>query len=240
MKRSSKRNGKKRSLLDSLTDKEPPYSSHALVPLAGPAAPAEALSKEELEGIRSKYLEIYSDPTNTLELSQISARLKVDPRVLLRLKADPAFVLEARMRFQELLPLVGMDVLKASISQAKGGSSAAIRTVLEALQMIQSKNGANVNLFLGSGCSTQDGEDLSQLSDADLEREISSLFKMAYPADVVLSGGQVRQREAVAVMEIEDEKRAPAASDDPERGVDGAAQEDPPVCSPGGADPEAG
>lgn len=209
-----------------------------------PIHPAEPIPSEEmvpLEKVRQQFLEIYSDPTNTMELAAIAERLHVSPALLLKIKSDRSFAIEAKNRFQALLPVVGMDVLKSSIGQAKRGSSSATRLVMEALGVVQGRNGVNINMFTGGSPSTQEsGEDFSKLSDDDLDREISSLFGIAYPTDVLLSRGKVVPSEEVIEAEVLSAAGRDASADGATGGLDGEDAEDSPLPASSGADSSSG
>lgn len=194
--------------------------------------PKGKLLPVDLRSAESRYLEIYSDATDTRTDEEVSQELGVDPSQLLRWRDDPEFAAEADFRFAQSLARGGkIMIFKKLVQQSKGGSTASTRILLESLGQLKQKGDVTINV--GGGASHPYADVVESLSDSELDSEIGRLLELTSPGDVML-----RSKRVMPVSEAEYETVGSVEAEPDSGGVDPEGGASEALLVSGGETPE--
>lgn len=175
--------------------------------------PQPTCSVLSLTDLREKFLQVYSDPTDSRSIEKLARQWSIQTKQLLAWKSDPAFVQEAAVRYRRLLPGLLIDIQKALTVRAAEGGVTASRLLLEIHGILKGKGDVNVQVNTGSPESSA----IAKLSDGELDTMIEQLVQCTSPSDVLLQNGEVVSIPEAEVIDLETSTATPANS--PMRGM---------------------
>jgi hypothetical protein len=114
--------------------------------------------------------------------------LEVSLKDIRKLKQDPLFIEPVNQAFKRNLQSIGPEILRKMFRQAMEGSTQSQKSLLEASGWISGPGGKTV---INVGGVDVRRDEVSQLSDSDLDREIHRLLMETYPEDCIISEGTV-------------------------------------------------
>jgi hypothetical protein len=129
-----------------------------------------------------------SNPREVRSDQELAIDLDIQLKDIRKLKADPQFIEPVNQAFRRHLQSIGPEIIRRVFRQAMEGSSPSQKLLLEASGWISGPGGKTV-VNVG-GVSVQK-DDISNMSDVDLDREIHRLMMETYPEDCILSEGKV-------------------------------------------------
>lgn len=153
-------------------------------PLTEPMIPVN------MEEVRSRFMEIWSDPMDTRNEREIAEELGVTIETLKSLRLDPRFYEAATFKFQQSFKSNLIPIFKNLVNQAvKYRSIGASKILLEILGLLEGRGTkVQVNNYQGRNIDT------SSLTNEELESEIHRLEIELFPSDLRIKNCKVLPR----------------------------------------------
>jgi len=158
--------------------------------------PVSLVSLEDKANILAQYL---ADPRELRTDEELSQDLDIPLSDIKKLKASPKFIEPVNQAFRRNLQIIGPEIIRKIFRQALDGSVQSQKLLLEASRWIES-GGSKVQVNIG-GVSVGTDQ-VSSLSDEDLDREINRLLMETYPEDNIYSNGKVLPSSSEEIAEV--------------------------------------
>jgi len=140
----------------------------------------------------------------------LALELQVDEVQLTRWHSDPEFAQEALQLFHRSLPSTAITLQKQLLRQAGGGSAKASELMLQVLGYLQRNDKLFVLHVGGGGNALLSG--ISEMSDDELDAEISRYFQLCYPSDLRLLQSKVVSQDP-KIIDVEAEEVSASGAD---------------------------